>query len=231
MTADSNTTEGETVSKSNENIANTFQINFKNQKILQVQKLTKDAKLPTKATQGSIGYDLYATNTLQVPGNDNQLIETGLAMTPPKGTYIRIAPRSGLALKKKIQIDAGVIDPDYTGEIKVLLSNRSTKPFQVEQGDKIAQIILEKVENAKIKPVKYLNSTNQGIKGFGSSNKLETNKSQAQMNICDSNHKTSKTQKINYQTNKDRLIVLPKSWNDHRVVVLLELHQLLLLLN
>ena len=210
MIADSNTTEGEIVSKSDEIVANTFQINFKKQKTLQVHKLNKNAKLPTKATQESIGYDLYATNTLQIPGNDNQLIETGLAMTPPKGTYIRIAPRSGLALKKKIQVDAGVIDPDYTGEIKVLLSNRSTKPFQVNQGDKIAQIILEKASNAKIKPVKYLKSTRRGTKGFGSSNKLETNESQAQSNICDSNHKISKTQKINYQTDKNKLIVLPK---------------------
>ena len=119
------------VSKSNENYANTFQIKSKNHKTLQVHKLTNKAKLPTKATSKSIGYDLYATDTLQIPSNDNKLISTGLAMTPPKNTYIRIAARSGLALKKKLQVDAGVIDPDYTGEIKVLVSNRSFKPFQI----------------------------------------------------------------------------------------------------
>ena len=135
---------GEQSSKSNKVSANNFHIKLKHKKILKIQKLSPDAKLPTKATKKSIGYDIYAINNLQVPANNNQLIDTGLAMTPPQGSYIRIAPRSGLASKKKIQIDAGVIDPDYTGEIKVLLSNHSSKPFQVNQGDKIAQIILEK---------------------------------------------------------------------------------------
>ena len=135
---------GEQSSKSNKVSANNFHIKLKHKKILKIQKLSPDTKLPTKATKKSIGYDIYAINNLQVPANNNQLIDTGLAMTPPQGSYIRITPRSGLASKKKIQIDAGVIDPDYTGEIKVLLLNHSSKPFQVNQGDKIAQIILEK---------------------------------------------------------------------------------------
>ena len=113
MIVDSNSTDGEIVRKSNENSTNTFQINIENNKILQVHQINPISILPTKATPDSIGYDLYATDTLQIPGNDNKLINTGLAMTPPKGTYIRIAPRSGLAFKKKIQVDAGVIDPDY----------------------------------------------------------------------------------------------------------------------
>lgn len=131
-------------------------------------------------------------------------------MTPPKGTYIRIAPRSGLAFRKKIQIDAGVIDPNYTGEIKVLLSNRNTKPCQVNQGDKFAQIILGRADKAKIKLVSALQTSDRGSKGFGSSDKTETNKNQAQTNICDSNHKTSKIQKIQHQMDKSKLNVLPK---------------------
>ena len=142
---------GENSSKLNEISANTYNIKFRNKRLLKIQKLSPNATLPTKATKKSIGYDIYANNNLTIPSNDNQLINTGLAMTPPQGSYIRIAPRSGLAFKKKIQIDTGVIDPDYTGEIKVLLSNRSSKPFQVNQGDKIVQIVLEKAESAPIK--------------------------------------------------------------------------------
>jgi len=92
--SDSKQTEGEAVSKSDENYANTFQIKFNNKKNLQVHKLNNNAKIPTKATSESIGYDLYATNNVQIPANDNQLISTGLAMTPPKDSYIRIAARS-----------------------------------------------------------------------------------------------------------------------------------------
>ena len=182
---------GEQTSKLDKVTANNFHIRFKHKKILKIQKLSPNAKLPTKVTKKSIGYDIYATNNLQVPPNDNQLIDTGLTMTLPQGSYIRITPRSGLASKKKIQIDAGVIDPDYTGEIKVLLSNRSSKPFQVNQGDKIAQIILKKADSVPIKEVNYLLTTNRGSKGFGSSNMKEN---QAQSNICNSNHKTSKSQ-------------------------------------
>ena len=128
-------------------------------------------------------------------------------MTPPQGSYIRIAPRSGLAFRKKIQIDAGVIDPDYTGEIKVLLSNCSSKPFQVNQGDKITQIILKKADSVPIKEVKFLLRTNRGSKGFGSSDNKEK---QAQSNVCNSNHKTSKSQIFINKHKQDQLIILLK---------------------
>src|SRR5258706_3059683 len=140
-----------------------------------------------------MGYDLYATDTLQIPSNDNQLISTGLAMTLPEDTYIRIAARSGLALKKKIQVDAGVVDPDYTGEIKVLLSNRSSKPFQINTGDKIAQFILEKAVSAPIKMVKNLEQTSRGSKGFGSSNKLKFLKVRLKLTLVIQNIKMIKS--------------------------------------
>src|SRR5258706_14135642 len=157
-----------------------------------------------------MGYDLYATDTLQIPSNDNQLISTGLAMTLPEDTYIRIAARSGLALKKKIQVDAGVVDPDYTGEIKVLLSNRSSKPFQINTGDKIAQFILEKAVSAPIKMVKYLEQTSRGSKGFGSSNKIEIPEGQAQTNLSNSKYKNDKISLSHKGMDKNKLIVLPK---------------------
>jgi len=180
------------VSKDNTENANTLQINHK--EFLKVKTLNQYAKIPTKATTESIGYDLYATNHLQIPANDNKLINTGLAMSPPKGTYIRIAPRSGLALKHKLQVDAGVIDPDYTGEIKVLLSNRDTEPFQVNIGDKIAQINLENAKTVPIQVLTYLKNTDRGEKGFGSSNQVDTK----ELEVI-TNHSSS-----------EKLIVLPK---------------------
>ena len=169
-------------------------------------KLSKEAIIPIKVTPESVGYDIYAINDTQVPSNDNKLINTRLAMRPPKGTYIRIAPQSGLAVKHKIQVDAGVVDPDYTGELKVLLSNQDTKPFQIKTGDKIAQVILENAETPPIKSVSYLKPTERGTKGFGSSSSVE-----AQTNIVDTNEevKTSlKNQTLVQQ--RHNLIVLPK---------------------
>ena len=198
---------GEISSKSNEVSANNCCIKFKHKKLLKIQKLSPSAILPTKATKKSIGYDIYADDSTTVSSSNNQLIDTGLAMTPPQGSYIRIAPRSGLAFKNKIQINTGVIDPGYTGEIKVLLSNCSSKPFHINQGDKIAQIILEKAESVLIEEVKYLPLTDRGSEGFRSSSNKEN---QAQSNICDSNHKTSKTQKIINNQKKNQLIILPK---------------------
>ena len=210
MIAASSNDEGDLVSKSDENYANTFQIKLENNQNLQIRKLTEKAITPTRATPESIGYDLYATESLKIPKNDSRLISTGLAMTPPYGSYIRIAARSGLALKKKIQIAAGVIDPDYTGEIKILLSNRNTKSFQVNQGDKIAQAILENAIVAPIKIVQELKLTKRGDKGFRHSNNINSQESQAQSHISQTNATTYKIQKPNQMSNQNNLIILPK---------------------
>ena len=89
-------------------------------------------------------------------------------MSIPLGCYGRIAPRSGLALKKFIDIGAGVIDADYRGEIGVILFNFSDTDFAVNMGDKIAQIVFEKIKTPKIKEVKSLEGTERGDDGFGS---------------------------------------------------------------
>jgi deoxyuridine 5'-triphosphate nucleotidohydrolase len=192
------------------NKAKTFYIGTQNNQPLKILKLMENAKTPTKATQESIGYDIYAVKDTQIPQNGNQLVETGLAMTPPKGSYIRIAPRSGLALRNKIQIDAGVIYPDYTGEIKVLLSNRSTKPFQVSKGDKIAQVILEKAESAPIQVVDSLKSTNRGDKGFGSSGNGEITQGQAHTNKSDITQETGICYNNKQVSTSNKLIIMPK---------------------
>ncbi|XP_028111384.1 deoxyuridine 5'-triphosphate nucleotidohydrolase-like [Camellia sinensis] len=103
------------------------------------------ATRPIRATDGAVGYDLTSIAMYVIPAYGRTLISTGLAMEIPCGMYGRIAPRSGLALLHGIDVGAGVIDPDYRGEIKVLLFNHNQEEFEVRAGDRIAQIIFEKV--------------------------------------------------------------------------------------
>ena len=89
-------------------------------------------------------------------------------MAIPHGNYGRIAPRSGLAVKKMIDVGAGVIDSDYRGEVKVLLFNFGAEDFKVCKGDRIAQLIIEKYTITSIQEVENLSSTERGEAGFGS---------------------------------------------------------------
>lgn len=123
------------------------------------------AKVPTRATQFSAGYDLYALTSGVIPANKYALAGTGISVTCPKNTYGRIAPRSGLALRHGIGVNAGVIDPDYEGELGVILTNMSQTDYNYSAGDKIAQLIFtrfETLDDAEKKPIR-----NAG--GFGSS--------------------------------------------------------------
>lgn len=136
---------------------------------LLIKKLTDDAIIPTRASPGSVGYDLYSTVDMHIPPSERGIVSTGIAATIPDGTYGRIAPRSGLAVRSGIQTGAGVIDPDYTGELKVILFNHGGENFVIKRGDKIAQMILEKCETPLIEEVSVINDTQRGTKGFGSS--------------------------------------------------------------
>lgn len=134
-----------------------------------VKFLTSNAKLPTRASALSAGYDLSSVENTVVPARQRKLIKTGLSFTIPEGHYGRIAPRSGLALKKGIDVGAGVCDADYTGEVCVILFNHSDEDFIVNDGDRIAQFILEKISTPDIEIVNELCETERGINGFGSS--------------------------------------------------------------
>ena len=137
--------------------------------MLRVKKCFPEAKLPIRATPGSAGYDLAASDSKTIPPGGRDLVATGLSIKVPPGTYGRIAPRSGLAVRHGIQVGAGVIDSDYTGEIKVVLFNSDpNKSFVINPGDRIAQLILEKIECPEVEEVSDLNSTDRGDGGFGS---------------------------------------------------------------
>jgi dUTP pyrophosphatase len=139
-----------------------------NMKLL-IKKVSPEAITPTRASPGSVGYDLYSTETMSIGAHERGIVCTGIAATIPMGVYGRIAPRSGLAVKHGIQTGAGVIDPDYTGELKVILFNHGTERFDIKQGDRIAQLILEKCETPLIEEVQEIKETQRGTKGFGSS--------------------------------------------------------------
>lgn len=140
---------------------------------LYVSRLTDDAKLPTKGTTMSAGYDLYSSEDVKIPPWSKKMVSTGLAMTVPDGTYGRIAPRSGLAHKNSIDVLAGVIDKDFFGEVRVILMNLSDMTHDFPKHTRIAQLVLEKIEYAEVKEVVDLTQatsvvSNRGAGGFGS---------------------------------------------------------------
>merc|ERR1711920_882892 len=135
---------------------------------LQVKKLNKNAKLPLLGSVNAAGYDLHSLGASTVPARGKALVPTGLAFAIPVGNYGRIAPRSGLAAKHSIDVGAGVIDADYRGEVKVLLFNHSDTDFAIKEGDRIAQMIIEKYTPTDLVEMQELEETTRGDGGFGS---------------------------------------------------------------
>ncbi|EGW34701.1 Deoxyuridine 5'-triphosphate nucleotidohydrolase [Spathaspora passalidarum NRRL Y-27907] len=131
------------------------------------------AKLPTKGSALAAGYDIYSSESAVIPAHGQGLVSTDISVVVPIGTYGRVAPRSGLAVKHGISTGAGVIDADYRGEVKVVLFNHSDKDFPINAGDRIAQLVLEKIINADIEEItaEQLDSTERGEGGFGSTGK------------------------------------------------------------
>ena len=136
--------------------------------ILQVRTLCPNAIIPERATPGAIGYDLRATTTIEIPVGERACVPTGIAIELPENTYRRIAPRSGLTVKKNIDIGAGVINPDYRGELKVVMINHGKETHQVQPGDKVAQLIVENAQTPDVVKVTELTDTTRDNKGFGS---------------------------------------------------------------
>src|SRR5210317_1294826 len=133
-----------------------------------VKKLVEDAVIPTRGSTHAVGYDLYSVEDCCVPHNSRHLVGTGISIVLPVNVYGRVAPRSGLAVKHGIQVGAGVVDPDYTGEVKVVLFNQGENDFKVAVGDRIAQLILERCETPPVKEVLTIDETTRGAGGFGS---------------------------------------------------------------
>ncbi|KAK5663424.1 hypothetical protein OQA88_3853 [Cercophora sp. LCS_1] len=151
---------------------------------LQIKKLSPAGRLPTRGSAFAAGYDIYAARETVIPAGGRALVDTDISMSIPadcleymecKGkarlTHItdgRIAPRSGLAVKHGISTGAGVIDADYRGQVKVLLFNHGDKDFEVKEGDRIAQLILERIYTPEVVEVEELEESVRGAGGFGS---------------------------------------------------------------
>lgn len=143
--------------------------------IIDFVKMTKDAIVPTRGSQKSNGFDLYASESVMISAHGGwQLVHTGIAVKMPEdfqNVFGFVTPRSGLALKHGITVlnSPGLIDTDYTGEIGVILLNHSMESYYVHRGDKIAQLVfLEQDAIIGLNQVDSLTETERGAGGFGS---------------------------------------------------------------
>ena len=139
---------------------------------IQIKKLSTSVSIPKYATPGSSGMDIaaYLENSIIINPGEKSLVSTGLMMAIPKGYEVQIRPRSGLAAKKNITVlnTPGTIDADYRGEIKVLLINHGKEKFVIENGERIAQMVVCPIVQANLEEVKELSETERGSGGFGS---------------------------------------------------------------
>ena len=131
-------------------------------------KISAHAVTPTRATGGSAGLDFYSPADYIIPPHSQLLVPTQIKLQIPLGYYGRLAAKSGLAILHQLHVGAGVIDPDYTGEIMVLLINTAPRVYNIAKGAPIAQLILEKISIPLLKEVKELPPTIRGAQGCGS---------------------------------------------------------------
>jgi len=131
--------------------------------------------LPEYATEASAGLDLRANidESIEIDSLEKAIVPTGLFMEIPIGYEAQVRPRSGLAFKHGITVlnSPGTIDADYRGEIKVILVNLSKEKFVIEDGERIAQMVIAAHEQAEWNQVDELNDTSRGAGGFGSTGK------------------------------------------------------------
>jgi dUTP pyrophosphatase len=132
-----------------------------------VKKLDESAVVPVRGSELAAGYDLSSIVDIVVPSLGRVAVPTGLAVKVPVGTYGRIAPRSGLAFKHGIDVLAGVVDADYRDEVRVILYNTSGTDYEIKTGDRIAQLVVEKIEMLDVEVVDDLDETSRKG-GFGS---------------------------------------------------------------
>jgi len=135
---------------------------------LLVKKLVENAVIPQRGSEDAAGYDISSVEDTVIPSHGRAVVSTGISISVPDGTYGRIAPRSGIAYKHGIDVLAGVIDKDFRGEVKVILYNTSDSDFVIHPGDRVAQLILEKIETPDVAVVLELIDTVRGAGRFGS---------------------------------------------------------------
>ena len=138
---------------------------------LRIKKVSKNAKVPDQPYDGDAGFDLYSTGTVSIEPGKKAAIGTGIALAIPKGFVGLIWDKSGIAIKHGLKTLGGVVDSGYRGEVMVGIINHSDKPYIFEEGDKVAQMLIQEVVLPKIVEVEELDETQRGDKKFGSSGK------------------------------------------------------------
>ena len=129
-----------------------------------------DLELPTRGTAQAAGYDVRSAEEVTLEPGEIRLVGTGFAMELPAHLECQVRPRSGLALKHGITVpnSPGTIDPDYRGEVRVILQNLGPKPVRLERGERIAQLVFARFETPELVVVDMLTGTARGAGGFGS---------------------------------------------------------------
>jgi dUTP pyrophosphatase len=139
---------------------------------IELQRLPhgKDLPLPARATEHAAGLDVVAAEDVTLSPGQRHAVATGFAIAIPEGYEVQVRPRSGLAMKHGITClnTPGTIDSDYRGEVKVILANLGSEPFEVRRGERIAQLVPAPVLASSFREVETLSETSRGAGGFGS---------------------------------------------------------------
>lgn len=138
--------------------------------IIKIKKLNSKAKIPTYAYKGDAGMDVYSCEDTIIKSGERKAIKTGIAAEFPKEYVALVWDKGGIA-NRGITTIAGVIDSNYRGEWLILLLNTTKEDYVINKGDKIAQVIIQKFEQAEIEAIENLNETERGDGKFGSSGK------------------------------------------------------------
>ncbi|XP_076048152.1 deoxyuridine triphosphatase [Oratosquilla oratoria] len=139
--------------------------------VLRFVKLSENAYTPCRGSKFAAGYDLCSAYDVKIPAQGKALVKTDVQIQLPSGCYGRVAPRSGLSWKHHIDVGAGVIDEDYRGNVGVVLFNHAQEPYEVVKGDRIAQLICERIFYPELEECETLDDTERGKDGFGSTGK------------------------------------------------------------
>lgn len=137
---------------------------------LLIQPLHDEVEVPSRAHDGDAGFDLHADRTIEIAPGASVLVPTGVAIALPAGTVGMVCPRSGLAAKHQMTVlnAPGIVDAGYRGEVKVILINHGTEPFEVIRGQRIAQLVIVPFAAPAVQIVTDLDDTTRGTGGFGS---------------------------------------------------------------
>ncbi|KAE8297517.1 Deoxyuridine 5'-triphosphate nucleotidohydrolase, mitochondrial [Larimichthys crocea] len=136
--------------------------------VLRFAKLSEHATTPTRGSAKAAGYDLYSAYDYSIGPLDKAIVKTDIQIAVPHGCYGRVAPRSGLAAKNFIDVGAGVVDEDYRGNVGVVLFNFGKDTFEVKKGDRVAQLVCERICYPDLVEQETLDETERGAGGFGS---------------------------------------------------------------